>query len=428
VSAASLNPSPFASGAWQTRSAGYSPFPVNPSTKGDIPGGFTGYTGRAATDEELSRWVRTHANHNLGARLPRCVVGIDVDAYGAKVGSATLAALVADLGELPFTFRVTARLGPDYDGESGIRLFRIPTEFEILAGNRVWIGGWEDIELVRHGHRYVMAPPSIHPNTGTQYKVLDEATGEVSDSLPAVQDLPFLPAAWCLALLKANLREPGEHSTTSGHWTGGEPCAAVQAALAKSLDDLSGGRHSGALRSLARLTRLGEQGHAGVAGAVATLRVAFEDASTTPGIGQRSRAESSAEWMRMVAGVDDLIESEGFTARQDQGCCPGASPGLHAGVTGAGAHTFLLPEAMTLSDAEKVFTRWFGPEYDLAALHAVAAAVAVERLDGDAPWLLLVSGSGNAKTETVSAAEGAGALITSTISSEGALISATATK
>lgn len=82
-------------------------------------------------------------------------------------------------------------------------------------------------------------------------------------------------------------------------------------------------------------------------------------------------------------------------------------------------------EAITLEQADDVFSAWLGQEYDLDALHFSLALVAVERLDGDAPWGLVLSGSGNAKTETVSAAEGAGAHVTSSISSEGALLSAT---
>jgi hypothetical protein len=80
----------------------------------------------------------------------------------------------------------------------------------------------------------------------------------------------------------------------------------------------------------------------------------------------------------------------------------------------------------TLADVDAVFRRWLGTEYELDALHAVLAAAAAERLLGDPLWLLVVSGSGNAKTETVQSLAGAGALITSTISSEGALLSATA--
>lgn len=55
----------------------------------------------------------------------------------------------------------------------------------------------------------------------------------------------------------------------------------------------------------------------------------------------------------------------------------------------------------TLADVDRVFTRWFGTEYDLGALHAVLAAAAAEQLLGDPLWLLVVSESGNAKTETV---------------------------
>lgn len=69
------------------------------------------------------------------------------------------------------------------------------------------------------------------------------------------------------------------------------------------------------------------------------------------------------------------------------------------------------------------FRRWFGDEYDLSAIDAVLATAAVERLDGDPLWLLLLSGSGNTKTETVNALAGAGAIITSTITSDGALLS-----
>jgi hypothetical protein len=84
------------------------------------------------------------------------------------------------------------------------------------------------------------------------------------------------------------------------------------------------------------------------------------------------------------------------------------------------------PDSITLDAAHTVFTRWFGDDYDLDALDAMLCTVAAERLDGDPLWLLIISGSGNAKTETVQAAAGAGALITSTIASEAALLSGTA--
>jgi len=81
-----------------------------------------------------------------------------------------------------------------------------------------------------------------------------------------------------------------------------------------------------------------------------------------------------------------------------------------------------------LNACHLVFRHWLGAEYDLDALDAVLAVAATEQLGGDPPWLLVVSGSGNAKTETVGALAGIGAFVTSTIASEGALLSASSKK
>ena len=79
----------------------------------------------------------------------------------------------------------------------------------------------------------------------------------------------------------------------------------------------------------------------------------------------------------------------------------------------------------TLAEVHDVFRKWFGNEYDLDVIDAALATAASERLSGDPLWLLVISGPGNAKTETVTALSGAGAFVTSTIASEGALLSAT---
>jgi hypothetical protein len=86
------------------------------------------------------------------------------------------------------------------------------------------------------------------------------------------------------------------------------------------------------------------------------------------------------------------------------------------------------PDTGRLSEAHAAFNKWLGAEYDTGSLDAVLSVAATERLGGDPPWLLVVSGSGNAKTETVGALAGIGAHITSTITSEGALLSATPKK
>lgn len=75
-----------------------------------------------------------------------------------------------------------------------------------------------------------------------------------------------------------------------------------------------------------------------------------------------------------------------------------------------------------------LYRRWFGEDYDVGALCAVLAAAAAERLDGDPPWLLLVGGSGAAKSETVMPLVGADAVAVSTINGEAALLSGTSKK
>lgn len=78
--------------------------------------------------------------------------------------------------------------------------------------------------------------------------------------------------------------------------------------------------------------------------------------------------------------------------------------------------------------AHDVFRRWLSDGYDQQSLDALLATLAAHRLDGEPVWLMVISGSGNAKTETVQAASAAGAHIISTINSEGALLSATSAK
>jgi hypothetical protein len=84
-----------------------------------------------------------------------------------------------------------------------------------------------------------------------------------------------------------------------------------------------------------------------------------------------------------------------------------------------------VAQPVALNDAHAVFRRWLGDDYDTDALDTVLATAAVERLDGDPLWLLLISGSGNAKTETVQSLDGIGATVISAISSDAALLSAT---
>jgi hypothetical protein len=77
----------------------------------------------------------------------------------------------------------------------------------------------------------------------------------------------------------------------------------------------------------------------------------------------------------------------------------------------------------TRSEVHATFKRWFGEKYDPDVLNAVLATAACHWVTGDPPWLLVIGGPGDGKTETLSTLATAGAMVVSTIISEGALLS-----
>jgi len=174
---------------------GYSPLPLPPKQKTRPPEGFTGHDGAIPTSEQVEWWTLDRPDWNIALRLPADVVGVDVDDYDkageVKRGLQELAALEEELGALPPTVMATSRVNG-----SGIRLYRIPT------GTLLVNGCGDSIEFIQRHHRYVVAPPSIHPE-GREYRWLEQASGEVLDTVPAVEDLPALPWQWIERFEKA---------------------------------------------------------------------------------------------------------------------------------------------------------------------------------------------------------------------------------
>src|SRR5690606_8510731 len=203
------------------------------------------------------------------------------------------------------------------DPVSGIRYFRVP-------GGRRWSGELEGggVEVVHHGHRYAVAWPSVHPDTGGTYGWYEPDGRKAEGVIPAPEDFPELPAAWVAELdegdlsaghVKADL-SAGEAGLWLADLPDGEPCQAV----AKVLYDAEGdfllserSRHEVALRASARLVRLGEQGHTGARAALEALKTAFYDSLDRDGTG---------EWSRMVSGAVAMVAADP-TAEVDRGCC-----------------------------------------------------------------------------------------------------------
>lgn len=184
-----------------------------------------------------------------------------------------------------------------------------------------------------------------------------------------------------------------------------------------------GSRHDGALKEA-------RAGYFPAAPALDALRPLFLAAVTGPPKGeerQRSEGQALDEWNEIVAWavrearVADLDEVRRRVAEKMPETPTAVTTQVRVERTDG-------ERASALEMAHSVFRHWLGDGYDLDALDAAVAAAAVQDLDGDLLWLLVVSGSGNAKTESVQALQGAGAHVVSTIASQGALLSATARK
>jgi hypothetical protein len=131
------------------------------------------------------------------------------------------------------------------------------------------------------------------------------------------------------------------------------------------------------------------------------------------GLMKNATGDRDTRWQARVNDIPRAIS----TAREKVGeGSEGSSPAVERPIPSA---------RCSLDELHCVFRKWFGDEYDLDAIDAVIVTGAAARMDGDPLWLLIVSGPGAAKTETAQALAGCGAHVTSTIQSEGALLSAT---
>lgn len=197
---------------WQSyRAAGWIPLPLPKGAKFPPPANMTGRGAVEPSEWRYVQWDQAERGKegNIASRMPRGVIGIDVDATRGKPGADTFRELVARCGELPPHPVSSAADGAALQAGHGIHYFRLP-------------GGWLDaqtvsarlrdpgpgVEVVRWEHRYAVMPPSLHPE-GSRYRwyMGEMSGGEYSarpyaGEVPAVRELPVLPREWFVALLK----------------------------------------------------------------------------------------------------------------------------------------------------------------------------------------------------------------------------------
>ena len=281
--------------------------PLPAGAKKSPPAGRTGYSGEIPSYPDMMTWAEVHPGGNTALRLPPTVIGIDVDHYDNKRGGHTLKHAASLWGELPPTVRTTSR----DDGQSGIRLYRVPEGTHL----RTTIGFPElnlgDIEVVQFFHRYAIVWPSIHPNGG-QYRWLD-ADNETAE-IPAVDELPELPQAWIdgLKATTAALELSGQVDVEAilAALPDGPASIKVHERTEKAIADLASApesRHDTTTRHVLALLRYGEQGESGVPDALKELGAEFVKAIAD----RESAVDAGREFVRMITNQrgHQLIES-----------------------------------------------------------------------------------------------------------------------
>lgn len=304
---------PYSSAAAAYWNAGWrGVLPLPPRAKKLPPAGYTGEAGVDPSYPDIHAWTESsEGSGNIALRLPRNIIGLDVDNYAGKTGADTLTAAEQRWGSLPETWRTTSR----DDGVSGIRLYRIP---EGLA----WPGELGSAtEIIQHRHRYAIVWPSIHPEGRTYRWITPD--GVTSAAVPDPDQLPLLPETWVSGLTGGELAtSTARNSLTSAQtaqWlvlrpgSGGQPCSRMNRAIEQALRDLrSGSAHCAARDGALRVIRLADEGHTGLAGALTQIRQTFIGEATSPrrdhdGRYRRGIAEADREWSDLVSSGTNLV-------------------------------------------------------------------------------------------------------------------------
>uniref|UniRef100_A0A6M3X8I0 Putative VirE domain containing protein n=1 Tax=viral metagenome TaxID=1070528 RepID=A0A6M3X8I0_9ZZZZ len=246
---------------------GYRVFPLGPKSK--IPATPRGYH-NATTDHDLIRkWWAENPRYGIGIDCYDSeVVGIDVDPRHG--GLETLARLEAELGPLPESVRVCT-------GSDGLHVYL--NRSEGLTKARGSLGPGVDIKL----NGYLVAPPSVHPDTGRRYQwTRPPNTNQTAD----------LPPAWLAAILPATTTKKAP--TITGRRTSGvssryglkaleDECAALHGTC-------EGGRNNRLNQAAFSLVQLVEGGELDESEAHASLL----DAALASGLGDRESAKTIA--------------------------------------------------------------------------------------------------------------------------------------
>lgn len=383
---------PYATSAHYYRARGYNPLPLPVKKKDPPPVGVTGYSGAPVSGADVQDYIDNGRPDgikvgNVGLRLPDVVLGLDVDAYGDKAGLQTFLEALDRLGPLPDAPISSSRS----DGASGIRLYRVP-------GGRRWADELgPGVEVIHHGHRYVVAAPSIHPE-GMTYRWLNHDHTD-REHAPRVEDLPELPAAWVDFLDRGDVADrpqkaQGVTDEALAAWLAenatGEPCRYVLRLVEELRDAFvaGGSRHDAARLTVAKLVRAADQGHRGVQVGLDTAEDLLRRQPHASIKGAGRGLSDPHEFERLVAGAVLIVQADPCSPL-DKGCCAPepsvvepvtAEPVASAPEPPAGEvpPTATVPESFPSDVAREV--------YRLQVLEAARERIATEKLGAMPPF------------------------------------------
>jgi P4 family phage/plasmid primase-like protien len=306
---------------------GYGVLPLPHGAKFPPPPGLTGAAGRDLSRDEVAAVVAARPDDNIGLRLPRDVIGLDVDDHDGKSGAATIAALEANLGALPLTYYLTAR---GSTSTSRTLLYRVSdstsrTLLHRVSERRRWGAAGADVDTIQHDHRYTVGPGSIHPN-GARYECYGP-DGDVAE-LPDVDDLPHLTPAWCEHLARgatvaAHPAANGDAvaAFTAEHGQRRWPQAARGLAGIFHRQREKGARHDALVATLAQAAREVAAGYYTTADADAVLRPAWDAAMADAERWRDTEREYADAWAWAIAQVaeEEVAELRERLARYEEG-------------------------------------------------------------------------------------------------------------
>ncbi|WP_327698862.1 AAA family ATPase [Streptomyces sp. NBC_00459] len=276
--------------------------PMPRRKKSPPPEGYTGNTNAMPNVSDVERWKHDKAYEfgNVALRMPRDVIGIDVDAY--KGGLETLAELEDKLGALPKTWSSTSKT----DG-SRIMFFRVQPD-------KKWPGDLgAGIEVIQRTHRYAVVYPSKHPDTNAQYRWLNKH-GRKTEQIPMKSDLAALPRDWQEELLSGkptsaaagNLPPQNITDAETSEWLNARPtpdsypCPLMDGARWQAREALGVSGHDSAKAATWQLVNLAREGHRGINKALAGVEDDFVEAVKDR---RPSEEEARDEFAKLVIGA-----------------------------------------------------------------------------------------------------------------------------